>query len=497
MKVDLQALPTDVPMLHKIIRDMATAFNDELCALKEQVIKLQNQLKLSKSKQYGHSSEKVKKLGDLEEFATEEVESNERHITKSKPKRQKLPEHLPRTEVIHKVDTCSSCGSDNLKKIADDTSEILEYVKAKFKVIKHVRPRCVCVACDNIMQAYPVSGPIEKGIAGAGLLAHVITQKYCYHLPLYRQAEIYANDGMELSRSTMAGWMFQCGVLLMPLIQKLNDYVFSASHIHGDDTPVKVLAPGLKKTKTGRIWTYVVDGRGHGNNDPPAVCYYYSPDRKGERPREHLKNYKGVLHADAYSGYNGVYKEGVTEAGCWAHTRRKFYEVTVVSDQAKVAYSALKSIQAIYRIEGEVRGKDPMIRLEHRKKRSKEIVEQMFESFEKDINDLPKKGGTASAIRYALNNKEALMCFLKDGAIEIDNNIAERALRGVAVGRKNWMFAGSDRGGHTAAALFSLIESAKLNDLDPERYLHHVLDVVQDYNSQKIDELLPWNIKMS
>lgn len=500
MRLNLEALPIDVPLLHKIIRDLVDSFSQEVEGLKTQLAKLKAQLHLSNAKTYGQSSEKLErleKLGDLEEFAKEDIESNERTVSRSQPKRQKLPEHLPRVEVIHNVDKCSACGGDKLKKISDDTSEILEYIKASFKVIKHIRPRCVCTQCDHITQSYPASHPIDKGIAGPGLLAHVMTQKYCYHLPLYRQVKMYESEGVELSRSTMAGWMFYCGVVLMPLIQKLADYVLSSTHIHGDDTPVKVLSPGLNKTKVGRIWTYVVDGRSYGGESKPAVCYKYSPDRKGSRPLEHLENFKGVLHADAYAGYNGVYERGgVSEAGCWAHTRRKFYEVTVVSDQAKIAYNALKSIQELYRIEAEIRGKSPEVRLGYRQEHSKAIVEKLFCQFEKDLKDLPKKGGTALAINYALNNKEALLRFLGDGKIEIDNNIAERALRGVAVGRKNWLFAGSDRGGHTAAALFSLIESAKLNNLDPEKYLCHVLGVIQDYNAQKLDELLPWNVKI-
>lgn len=497
MILDLSALPNDIPLLHKIIRDLVTTFTEKFNLLEAQLVLLQEQLAIEKQKRYGRSSEKLERLGDLEEFAKEDLESNVRSLTKAQPKRQTLPDHLEREEVIHSAgSTCSSCGGSDFRKIADDTSETLEYVKARFKVIKHIRPRSVCKSCDNIMQSYPVSGPIDKGLAGPGLLAHVITQKYCYHLPLYRQAQIYSNDGLPISRKTMAGWMFECGLLLMPLIASLAEYVFSKPHLHGDDTPIKVLEPGLGKTKIGRIWTYVTDGRSYGDISPPAVCYYYSPDRKGERPEEHLKDFHGVLHADAYSGYNKVYDKGITEAGCWAHTRRKFYEITVISDQAKVAYNAILNIQELYRIEEELRGKSPEERLKTRQAHSKDITHKLFEEFTKQINDLPRKGSTAKAINYALNNKTALMQFLEDGAIEIDNNIAERALRGVAVGRKNWLFAGSDQGGHTAAAFYSLIETAKLNNLDPERYLHQVLTVIQDYNSQKIHELLPWNIKL-
>ena len=226
-------------------------------------------------------------------------------------------------------------------------------------MIRYIRPRCVCINCEKIVQAYPASKPIAKGIAGAGLLAHIMVQKYCNHLPFYRQSEIYAREDIDLSRSTMASFAGQCAALLEPLIEEIKKTIFASSHIHGDDTIVRVLAPGLGKTRTGRIWTYVRDGRKYGDKTPPAICYFYSPDRKGERPREHLKDFSGVLHADAYSGYNGLYidernPEGegkITEAACWAHTRRKFYEVTVTNSNANIAMKSLEEIAQIYKID--------------------------------------------------------------------------------------------------------------------------------------------------
>jgi len=287
------------------------------------------------------------------------------------------------------------------------------------------------------------------------------------------------------------------------LIDELRKSVFSASQIHGDDTPVKVLAPGIGKTKTGRIWTYVRDGRPHGDNiTPPAVCYFYSPDRKGERPESHLKDFTGTLHADAYSGYNNVYisdenpEAKITEAACWAHTRRKFYEVTVANDKASIANETLEQIGQIYKIEDEIKGLDPDKRHKRRQEESKNLVQKLFADWKKFYSALPKKSSTAQAISYALNNEVALMRFLDNGRIEIDNNAAERAMRSIAIGRKNWLFAGSDRGGDTAAAMYSLIETAKLNNINPWKYLQKVLGTIQDHNSTKIADLLPWNLKL-
>jgi hypothetical protein len=327
-------------------------------------------------------------------------------------------------------------------------------------------------------------------------------QKYCNHLPFYRHSEIYAREEIELSRSTMASWAGQCARLLRPLIEVLKAEIFASSKLHGDDTPIKVLAPGLGKTKTGRIWTYVRDDRASGDKTPPAVCYFYSPDRKGIRPEAHLKNFSGVLQADAYSGYDKIYEhkqdqdDKILEAACWAHTRRKFYEITVNSDNANIAFETLEEIGKIYEIEAEIRGLDPIARRLARQERAKPIVAGLFVTWGKFYAGLPKKSATAMAINYALRNQVALCRYLADGKIEIDNNIAERSLRSIALGRKNWLFAGSDSGGETAAAIYSLIETAKLNDINPWTYLKCVLALIQDHNSQKLSELLPWNIKL-
>ena len=514
---------------------------------------LEEQLALLKAKRFGKSSEKLNKQIDELEHVLEEAESgsnlsqilkdlgididldakdkrgeddtegnteeDEASSSKNRPRRKPLPQHLERIdETSHPDAKCPECDGKNFRKINDDISETLEYIPSSFKVIRHIRPRCVCINCETIVQAHPASKAIDKGKAGSGLLAHILVQKYCNHLPLYRQSQIYEREGIELSRSTMASWAGQCARLLQPLIDELRKTVFASPQIHGDDTPVRVLSPGLGKTKIGRIWTYVLDGRPHGDNTPPAVCYYYSPDRKGIRPQEHLKDFTGVLHADAYSGYDKIYintKAGdngeinkndkdndassatqITEAACWAHTRRKFYEVIVVNDKAKIALYTLEQIAAIYEIEEEIRGQSPDTRLKIRQSQSKELVEQLFINWKRFYNELPKKSQTAKAIKYAMNNQEALMRFLDNGKIEIDNNAAERAMRSIALGRKNWLFAGSDNGGETTAAVYSLIETAKLNNINPWQYLRHVLDTIQDHTAAKISELLPWNVKL-
>jgi transposase len=512
MKINTENLPFDIKLLHQIIND-----------LMDKVQNLEEQLALLKAKRYGKSSEKINKQIEDIELSIEENESlailsaaleagksefssekfTEENPEKKVPKRQNLPSHLERDNVVlDPVSICPSCGGEEFRKLNDDVSETLEYVPSSFRVKRYIRPRCACINCEKIVQADVASKTIDKGMAESGLLAHILVQKYCNHLPLYRQSQMYEREGIKLSRSTMAGWVGQCSTLLEPLINELRRQIFASSYIHGDDTPIKVLAPELKRTKVARLWVYVRDGRPYGDETPPAVCYFYSPDRKGVRPLEHLKDFKGVFHADAYGGYDKLYKDKnnlqkeINEAACWAHTRRKFYEVVVASDNANIAVKVLEYIGEIYRIESDIRGLEPGLRLERRQAESKLLVEKLFEFFKKSYSILPKKSRTAQSIAYALNNEYALMLFLGDGKIEIDNNAAERAVRGVAIGRKNWLFAGSDQGGASAANIYSLIETAKLNDINPWQYLQKVLELIQDHSLNKIAELLPWNIKL-
>src|ERR1700733_278610 len=412
-----------------------------------------------------------------------------------KPARKPLPEHLPREVRTYppKQKACPDCGGE-LQHLGEDVSEILEYVPARFKVIRQVRPKLACACCERIVQAQAPSRPIERGIAGPGLLAHVLVSKYCDHLPLYRQSEIYAREGVELERSTLADWVGGTSALLAPLVEALRRHVLSATKLHADDTPVPVLAPGNGKTKTGRLWTYVRDDRPAGDTTPVAVWFAYSPDRNGEHPQAHLGNFTGTLQADGYAGFDAVYETGrIQEAACWAHVRRKFYDLHL-AHRSPVAAEAIERIAALYAIEKEIRGRPPHERREVRQTRARPLLESLRAWLEQCLTKLSQKSDTTAAVKYALGRWEALTRYAEDGGLEIDNNTAERALRAVALGRKNYLFAGSDTGGERAATLYSLIGTAKLNGLDPESYLRDVLSRLAEHPINRIEELLPWNL---
>lgn len=461
--------------------------------------------------QFGRRSEKVARQIEQLELKLEELESARAEAVAvepartattdldaaAKPSRRALPAHLPREIHTHEPaeHCCPQCGG-TLTKLGEDVSEVLEYVPASFKVIRHVRPKLSCAGCDAIVQAPAPSRPIERGQAGPGLLAHVITSKYCDHLPLYRQHAMYAREGVEIEQSTLADWVGASSRLVEPLVEALRRYVISASKLHADDTPVPVLAPGNGKTKTGRLWTYVRDDRPSGSTAAPAVWFAYSPDRKGEHPQQHLREYSGILQADAYAGFNQLYESGrIQEAACWAHVRRKFYDL-MEAHRSPIATEAVERIAALYQIEAEIRGRSPDERREVRQARSRPLLDAMHAWFRASRAKLSNKSDTSAAVRYALARWDALVRFLVDGHIEIDNNSAERALRAVAVGRKNYLFAGSDRGGERAASFYSLIGTAKLNDIDSEKYLRSVLARIADHPINRIDELLPWNVQL-
>lgn len=412
-----------------------------------------------------------------------------------KSARQPLPDHLPRETVTHSpgVGCCPDCGG-TLKPLSEEVSEMLEYVPAYFKVIRHVRPKLACGKCDAIVQAPAPSRPIPRGIPGPGLLAHVLVGKFCDHLPLYRQSGIYLRAGVNLDRATLADWVGQCSQLLHPLVDALRRYVLSATKLHADDTPMPVLAPGEGKTRTGRLWAYVRDDRPAGDQAPPAVWFAYSPNRKGEHPQEHLKSFKGVLQADAYAGYDALYETGeIQEAGCWAHVRRKFFDLHQAHD-SPLAKEALERIGALYGIEAEIRGKPPGERWRVRQERARPWLDDFHAWLTAEGSRVSRKSVWAEAIHYALNHWSALIRYANDGRIEIDNNAAERALRGIALGRKNFLFSGSDAGGERAAAMYSLIGTAKLNGLNPEAYLATILERIAEHPINQIDALLPWNL---
>jgi len=373
-------------------------------------------------------------------------------------------------------------------------TEILEYVPARFKVIRTVRPKLSCADCSQIVQAPAPNRVIDRGLAGPGLLAHVLVSKYADHLPLYRQAEIYQREGIELDRSTLADWVGGVSRTLQPLVGAVKKYVLAGEKLHGDDVPVPVLEPGNGKTKTGRLWTYVRDDRPAGSEAPAAVWFAYSPDRKGERPAKHLETYAGILQADGYAGFNKLYETGrIVEAACWAHVRRKFHDL-YQAHRSPIAKEALERIAQLYGIEQEIRGRSPSERKQARLAQSRPLLEAMHAWWKATLSKLSPKSDVAVAIRYALERWSALLRYCEDGRIEMDNNAAERALRAVALGRKNYLFAGSDTGGERAAAIYSLLGTAKLNGIDPEAYLGSVLRRIADHPINRIADLLPWNL---
>ena len=472
--------------------------DNEIEHLKLVIAKLRRMIFGTKSEKVSREIEQLElKLEELETQRAERVTASTEASApaKTKPVRRPLPEHLPREVHTHlpAEDACPDCGGQ-LRKLGEDVSEILERVPATYKVIRHVRVKMACTRCDVIVQAPAPSRPIERGLAGPNLLAHVLVSKYAVHLPLYRQSEIFAREGIDLDRSTLADWVGAASHLLAPLVDQIRKHVLAADKIHADDTPVPVLAPGMGKTKTARLWTYVRDDRSAGLDMPPAVWFAYTEDRKGEHPRQHLSSFTGILQADGYAGFHHLYEGGrIVEAACWAHVRRKFYDIQIANGSA-IAAEAIQRVGALYDIEREIRGKAADLRCQVRQARAGPLVEELHRWLNKTLTQLSRKSDTAVAIRYALSRWRALTRYLDDGRIEIDNSAAEQALRVVALGRKNFLFCGSDAGGERAAAIYSLLGTAKLNGLDPELYLRRVLEQIADHPINRIQELLPWNL---
>ncbi|NUX54846.1 IS66 family transposase [Paraburkholderia youngii] len=514
-------LPDDVETLKAMLLEQAAALRERdvhVAKLQERVDSQEaalasraaevEHLKLLIAKlrrmQFGRKSEKLDRQIEQLELRLEDLHADEgaapveipktARTAPEAPHRKPLPDHLPRdtrTYLPESAERCMQCGAA-MKKLGEDVSEQLEYVPASFRVIRHVRPKFACTCCDHIAQASAPSRPIERGLAGPGLLAHVLVSKFADHVPLYRQSVIYAREGVELERATLAKWVGHSAALLQPLVEAIRRHVMAASKLHADDTPVPVLAPGNGTTKTGRLWVYVRDDRPSGDATPAAVWFTYTPDRKGIRPQLHLASFAGTLQADAYGGYQAIYETGrVVEAACWAHARRQIYELHAARPNA-FNTEALERIGALYKIEEAIRGKPPDERRAYRQAHAKPLLDQLHTWLGEVLDTLSRKSDTSRAILYALNRWAALTRYCDDGRLEIDNLPVERALRGVAIGRRNYLFAGADSGGERAAAIYSLIGTAKLNDIDPEAYLRFVLARIADHAINRVDQLMPW-----
>lgn len=513
--LDANALPNDVEALKRLVleRDAHVATRD--LTIREQnrhIEYLKLQLARLRRWKFGAASEALEGAGQtvlsLEEIkpcvldAVREAPAPE-PVKSSKPVRRKqLPEHFERIDnlICPDVRVCADCGGHPLTELGTpDVAEVIETKTVTFTVTRHIRPKLRCSKCSTIVQAPAPLRPLERSFAGASLLALILTWKYGFHVPLYRQCQIFAHAGLKLSRTTLMQWVAGSTALLGPLVEALARYVL-AGKINADDTPVKVLAPGTGKTKKGYLWTYVRDGRPWKSPDPPAVWYRYSPNRKGEHPQAHLKTYTGKLQVDAYAGFEALFMPrapgqhaNILEISCWAHCRRAFFDL-YEANKSPTAREAIDRIRKLYEIEDQIRGQPAQLRLAARKQYAVPLLDELHRWMLEMRTKVENKSELAKAFDYALNRWCQLSRYIEDGTLEIDNNIAERSVRGVAVGRKNFLFFGSDSGGERAAIAYSLIECCKLNKIDPQRYLDYVLTRIADHPINRVDELLPWNV---
>jgi len=518
-----EALPTDLAAAHALILAQRAALKaaearvasaeNETRNRALQIEQLKQTIARLRHERFGQSAERRALLDQLELqlFELEEDEAQAevaaemkaaatqtvpvQPFTRRKPARRPLPEHLPRERIVYPIPSACPCCGGVLHKLGEDVTEMLELVPRQWKVIQHVREKHSCRTCEKISQPPAPSHPIARGRAGPGLLAHVLFGKYGLHLPLNRQSQTYAREGIALEVSTLADWVGASAATLMPLVEAVRAHVFAAERLHADDTTVPVLDAG--KTRTGRLWTYVRDDRPFGGADPPAAIYFYSPNRSAVHPEAHLASWSGAMQADAYSGFNRLYEPArkpapIAEVACWAHARRKFFDLARLN-KAPIAIEAVSRIDVLFAIEREINRMPIGDRWRVRQERSRPLVEALGLWLREQYARLSPAGQVAKAIAYSLNSWPALCRFLDDGRLCLSNNAAERALRGIAVGRRNWTFAGSDDGGRRAAAIYTLIETAKLNDIDPLAWLADVLARLQDHPARHIDQLLPWN----
>jgi transposase len=480
------------------------------------------QLVIAKMKRemFGARSERSQRLIDQLELQLEELaaaagedatkaEAARVHVqgfTRGPLTRRNFPADLPRRRMVHPAPaSCPCCGSSKLSKIGEDVTETLDVVPRQWFVTEHVREKFSCRSCEKISQPPAPFHTIARGFAGPSLLAMILVDKYANHQPLNRQSEQYAREGIELSVSTMADHVGACAATLMPLYDLIKAHVLGAERIHGDDTTVPVLAK--VKTRTGRIWTYVRDDRPFAGNAPPAAVFFYSPDRTSIHPEQHLAGYCGILQADAYAGFKTLYepdrKPGpITEAGCWAHARRKFFELADIASEPRnrkqsaispIAFEAVQKVDAIFTLERSSNGSSPEARVAARRKEVAPMVNDLVAWMKRERAKLSRHNEVAKAMDYMLRRIDVFTRFLDDGRICLSNNAAERVLRGIALGRKSWLFAGSDRGGERAAIMLTLIQTAKLNGIDPQAWLADVLARIADHKITELAALLPWN----
>lgn len=499
MRLDLDNLPNDTAFLHQLVRDMTGLVehrDSEIARLRQIIRELQRA-------RFGRRSERLD--ADQMTLALEEQDADLAETTERRQapppaepaRRRPLPPHLPRQDHLLDVDDdcCARCGG-TLHRIGESVSEMLDYVPATLRVIRIRRPKYACRQCATMAQVPAPSRVIAGGHATPALLSHILISKYCDHLPLYRQSQILARQGVEITRSTLAGWVGGACWWLDALHERLGKDILASDCLYADDTPLPVLDPGRGRTRTGRLWVYARDQRGWSGSDPPAAVYFYEPDRRAQRPKDHLKDFAGILHVDGYAGFEQLTGDGrIVLAACWAHTRRKFYDVHQATG-SPIAGEAVRRIARFYALEKRIRGKSPAERLAFRQAETRPLVMKLRQWLEAQLPSVPQSGKLAEAIRYTLVRWDGLGCFLDDGRIELDTNPVERAIRPVALGRKNHLFAGSDSGARRWATVCSLVETAKLNNVEPDAYLADVLQrMVDGHQANKLDELLPWNWK--
>jgi len=503
------------------VANAKSAEDDSLIAhQKLQIAKLTRQL-------YGQKSERSLRLieqlaltfEELESTATEDELAAERAVakvttvrgfTRQRAERQTFPEHLPRERVVIDPPTvCECCGGTHLRKLGEDVTRTLECIPRQWKVVETVREKFSCRDCEKISQSPAPFHAVPRGWAGPSLLAMIMFEKFGQHQPLNRQCERYELEGVPIALSTMADAVGSVCTALEPLLRRVEAHVLAAERLHGDDTTVPVLAKG--KTSTGRCWVYVRDDRPFGGAAPPAAMFYYSPDRKGEHSQGHMANYTGILQADAFDGYNQLYLPGrkpgpIHEAGCWAHARRPFFAMADIEENARrkvagkreialspIAIEVVRRIDALFAIERSINGLSAEERLGVRQTQCRPLADALHDYMLDQLAKLSRGHDLAKAINYMLKRWACFTLFLEDGRVCLSNNAAERGLRGIALGRKSWLFCGSDRGGRRAAAMYSLIVTAKMNGVDPQAWLADVLARIAAHPAHRIDELLPWN----